>query len=36
MTEKDIEDSKFGLENDVNWIALSVLPVAPGIHFIRA
>ncbi len=26
MTEKDIEDLKFGLENDVDWVALSLCP----------
>ena len=36
MTEKDIEDLKFGLENDVDWIALSFARRAEDIRFIKA
>ncbi|AYA37238.1 pyruvate kinase [Hymenobacter oligotrophus] len=35
MTEKDIEDLKFGLENDVDWIALSFARRAEDIRFIK-
>jgi pyruvate kinase len=35
MTEKDIEDLKFGLENDVDWIALSFARKADDIRFIK-
>lgn len=35
MTEKDIEDLKFGLENDVDWIALSFARRADDIRFIK-
>ncbi|UOQ55108.1 pyruvate kinase [Hymenobacter cellulosivorans] len=36
MTEKDIEDLKFGLENDVDWIALSFARRADDIRFIKS
>ncbi|QJX47497.1 pyruvate kinase [Hymenobacter taeanensis] len=36
MTEKDIEDLKFGLENDVDWIALSFARRAEDIRFIKS
>jgi pyruvate kinase len=35
MTEKDIEDLKFGLEHDVDWIALSFARKAEDIRFIK-
>jgi pyruvate kinase len=35
MTEKDIEDLKFGLENDVDWVALSFARRAEDIRFIK-
>ncbi|OWP63671.1 pyruvate kinase [Hymenobacter amundsenii] len=35
MTEKDIEDLKFGLENDMDWIALSFARRADDIRFIK-
>ncbi|NVO32496.1 pyruvate kinase [Hymenobacter lapidiphilus] len=35
MTPKDIEDLKFGLENDVDWIALSFARRAEDIRFIK-
>jgi pyruvate kinase len=35
MTEKDIEDLKFGLEHDVDWIALSFARRAEDIRFIK-
>jgi pyruvate kinase len=35
MTEKDIEDLKFGLENDVDWVALSFARRADDIRFIK-
>ena len=35
MTEKDIEDLKFGLENDVDWIALSFARRGEDIRFIK-
>ncbi len=35
MTEKDIEDLKFGLEHDVDWIALSFARRADDIRFIK-
>ncbi|WP_151089299.1 pyruvate kinase [Hymenobacter baengnokdamensis] len=35
MTEKDIEDLKFGLDNDVDWIALSFARKADDIRFIK-
>ncbi|MGI4821730.1 MAG: pyruvate kinase, partial [Janthinobacterium lividum] len=35
MTEKDIEDLKFGLEHDVDWIALSFARKADDIRFIK-
>jgi len=35
MTEKDIEDLKFGLANDVDWIALSFARKADDIRFIK-
>ncbi|TGE25677.1 pyruvate kinase [Hymenobacter aquaticus] len=36
MTEKDIEDLKFGLDNDVDWIALSFARRAEDIRFIKS
>ncbi|MCB2379673.1 pyruvate kinase [Hymenobacter sp. BT635] len=36
MTEKDIEDLKFGLENDVDWIALSFARRGEDIRFIKS
>ncbi|MBX0292194.1 pyruvate kinase [Hymenobacter sp. HSC-4F20] len=36
MTEKDIEDLKFGLENEVDWIALSFARRAEDIRFIKS
>ncbi|UOQ67140.1 pyruvate kinase [Hymenobacter volaticus] len=36
MTEKDIEDLKFGLANDVDWIALSFARRAEDIRFIKS
>jgi pyruvate kinase len=36
MTEKDIEDLKFGLANDVDWVALSFARRAEDIRFIRS
>ena len=35
MTEKDIEDLKFGLAHDVDWIALSFARRADDIRFIK-
>jgi pyruvate kinase len=35
MTEKDIEDLKFGLEHDVDWVALSFARKAEDIRFIK-
>ncbi len=35
MTEKDIEDLKFGLANDVDWVALSFARKADDIRFIK-
>ncbi len=35
MTEKDIDDLKFGLANDVDWIALSFARRAEDIRFIK-
>jgi pyruvate kinase len=35
MTEKDIEDLRFGLENDVDWIALSFARRGEDIRFIK-
>jgi pyruvate kinase len=35
MTEKDIEDLKFGLEHDVDWVALSFARKADDIRFIK-
>lgn len=35
MTEKDIEDLKFGLEHNVDWIALSFARKADDIRFIK-
>ncbi|MGI4742970.1 MAG: pyruvate kinase [Janthinobacterium lividum] len=35
MTEKDIEDLKFGLDNDVDWVALSFARRADDIRFIK-
>ena len=36
MTEKDIEDLKFGLAHDVDWIALSFARRADDIRFIKS
>ncbi|SNR69144.1 MULTISPECIES: pyruvate kinase [Hymenobacter] len=36
MTEKDIADLKFGLEHDVDWIALSFARRAEDIRFIKS
>ncbi|TGE07887.1 pyruvate kinase [Hymenobacter fodinae] len=36
MTDKDIEDLKFGLENDVDWIALSFARRGEDIRFIKS
>jgi pyruvate kinase len=36
MTEKDIEDLKFGLDNDVDWVALSFARRAEDIRFIKS
>ena len=36
MTEKDIEDLKFGLEHNVDWIALSFVRRADDIRFIKS
>ncbi len=36
MTEKDIEDLKFGLDNDVDWVALSFARRADDIRFIKS
>ncbi|GAB2473482.1 pyruvate kinase [Hymenobacter qilianensis] len=36
MTEKDIEDLKFGLEHDVDWVALSFARRAEDIRFIKS
>lgn len=35
LTEKDIEDLRFGLEHDVEWIALSFVRSAEDIHEIK-
>jgi pyruvate kinase len=35
MTEKDIEDLKFGMEHNVDWIALSFARKADDIRFIK-
>ncbi|HNP20355.1 MAG TPA: pyruvate kinase [Fulvivirga sp.] len=35
LTEKDLKDLQFGLENDVNWIALSFVRTADDIHNLR-
>ncbi|RZK23964.1 MAG: pyruvate kinase [Hymenobacter sp.] len=35
MTEKDIEDLKFGMEHDVDWVALSFARKAEDIRFIK-
>ena len=35
MTDKDIEDLHFGLEHDVDWIALSFVRKAEDIRFIK-
>ncbi len=35
MTEKDIEDLQFGMENDVDWVALSFARKADDIRFIK-
>ena len=35
LTEKDLEDLKFGIENDVDWIALSFVRKAEDIHSMR-
>lgn len=36
LTEKDLEDLKFGLENDVDWIALSFVRRAEDINSMRS
>ncbi len=35
LTEKDLKDLQFGLDNDVNWIALSFVRTADDIHNLR-
>jgi pyruvate kinase len=35
MTEKDVEDLHFGLDNDVEWVALSFVRRADDIHEIK-
>ena len=35
LTEKDLKDLEFGLENDVDWIALSFVRRAEDIHSMR-
>ena len=35
MTEKDIEDLQFGMEHDVDWVALSFARKADDIRFIK-
>lgn len=35
LTEKDIKDLAFGVENDVDWIALSFVRTAEDIHDLR-
>ena len=35
LTEKDLEDLEFGLENDLDWIALSFVRSAQDIHELR-
>lgn len=35
MTEKDVEDLQFGLDNDVEWVALSFVRRAEDIHEIK-
>ncbi len=35
LTEKDEEDLKFGLEHDVEWVALSFVRRAEDIHYIK-
>jgi len=35
LTEKDLKDLEFGLENDVDWIALSFVRRADDIHSMR-
>ncbi|MCC9166079.1 pyruvate kinase [Pontibacter harenae] len=35
MTEKDVEDLHFGLDNDVEWVALSFVRKAEDIHEIK-
>lgn len=35
MTEKDVEDLHFGLDNDVEWVALSFVRRAEDIHEIK-
>ena len=36
LTEKDLKDLEFGLENDVDWIALSFVRKAEDIHSMRS
>ncbi len=36
MTEKDIEDLQFGLDNNVEWVALSFVRSVEDIHHIRS
>lgn len=36
LTDKDLEDLKFGLKHDVDWIALSFVRKAEDIHSMRA
>ncbi|MCC9136212.1 pyruvate kinase [Pontibacter silvestris] len=35
LTEKDVEDLHFGLDNDVEWVALSFVRTAEDIHEIK-
>lgn len=36
LTEKDLKDLEFGIENDVDWIALSFVRKAEDIHSMRS
>lgn len=36
LTEKDIEDLHFGLDNDIDWVALSFVRTADDIHSIKS
>lgn len=36
LTEKDLRDLEFGLQNDIDWIALSFVRKASDIHELRA